>query len=260
MRKALRLVLIILLLTLCVSVKAKAESYVSDYLKDKGVEIEVSSTVDFYNKYVWRGFLLDDDTVFQPGVTINGYGFEGGFWGSWDLDNEDALASDEADGFISYGFDFGFIDERFSIVSMSFGHTWYGFQEVETFSKEYSIGISIDTFLSPYFNFYSDYADEAKGGASGEYYAMGIGHSFTLSEEYGITADLGYELGFNHEAFINGDGGYNLLTASLVIPLTEKISISPTIGYSAPFGDLKDSSDGNQSEQFYSGISLAFNF
>ncbi len=73
------------------ALRAEAETLLGDYLTDKGIEMEVSATIDYYDKYVWRGFLLDDDHVLQPGITLSAAGFEGGFWGSWDLQSEDAL-------------------------------------------------------------------------------------------------------------------------------------------------------------------------
>ncbi|MDP8212326.1 MAG: hypothetical protein P9X22_03425 [Candidatus Zapsychrus exili] len=240
--------------------QVKAETILGDYLKDKGIEIEVSASLDFYDKYVWRGFLLDDDPVLQPGVNLSSNGFEGGFWGSWDLQNKDALSSDEVDGWIGYGFDLGFLGESFEKVGLSVGHTWYGFSESDLYSKEYYFGVTLDTFLSPYITYYNDYEDEAQGGADGNYFMAGIGHSFDLSEDYGITLDLGLEYGYNDNAFIDGKGGYVLSTAGLSVPLTEKITIAPNIGYSIPHGDLESGGGNDQKEQFFAGVSLAFNF
>ncbi|MCK4882420.1 MAG: hypothetical protein KAS92_05305 [Candidatus Omnitrophica bacterium] len=241
-------------------IKAEAETILGDYLKDKGVEVEVSAAVDVYSKYVWRGFLLDDDHVLQPGVTLSSNGFEGGFWGSWDLQGDDALASDEVDGWIGYSFDVGFLGESWEKVSFSLGNTWYDFPEADLYTKEFYLGVAVDTFLSPYVTWYSDYDEEAHGGADGNYIMTGIGHSFDLLEEYGVSLDLGLEYGYNDNAFIDGTGSYLLSTAGLSIPLTEKISASPNIGYSVPYGDLASGGGNDQKEQFYGGISLAFNF
>ena len=69
--------------------------------------MEVSATLDYYGKYVWRGMLLDKDPVLQPGLAVSVGGFEAGFWGSWDLTSKDGLDSDEVDGWIGYNFDLG---------------------------------------------------------------------------------------------------------------------------------------------------------
>ncbi|MCK5213802.1 MAG: hypothetical protein KAR05_00425 [Candidatus Omnitrophica bacterium] len=254
------LTILIILGLITVTKDAVAETLVGDYLKEKGVDVEVSASMDFYSKYVWRGFLLDDDCVLQPGFTISAAGFESGFWGSWDVDANDSLNSDEVDGWIGYSFDLGFIDEAFEMVGLSVGNTWYDFPGADLYTKELYVGITLDTLLSPYFTWYHDYGEEASGGADGNYYTIGAGHGFDLVENYGITLDVGSEVGFNEGAFIAGDGGYYLATLGLTVPLTETLTMSPCLGYSVPFGDLEDSSDGNQNEQFYGGVSLAFSF
>lgn len=231
-----------------------------DYLKDNGIDVEISASIDYYDKYVWRGFLLDNDSVLQPGVSISSMGFEGGFWGSWDLESHDGLASDEVDGYIGYSFDLGFLSEKLAFVGVSVGNTWYSFPEADGYSKEAYLGLSLDTFLSPYVTWYVDYEKEDQGGANGNYIAMGIGHSFNLNEDLGITLDLGMEYGINNDAFIVGKGSYLLSTAGVTIPLTEKITMTPSIGYSLPFDDLKEGGGNDQDEQFYGGVSLAFSF
>ena len=108
------------------------------------------------------------------------------------------------------------------------------------------------------FTWYIDYVEEASGGADGNYYMIGISHSFDLIEEYGITLDLGQELNYNNGAFINGEGGYALTTVGFSIPLTENLTMAPTMGYSIPMGDLAHENDGNYGEEFYGGVSFSF--
>ena len=233
---------------------AQAATVIDDYLQQYDVELEVSATMDVYNKYVWRGFLLDDDIVLQPGLDIGAYGFNVGFWGSWDVDANDAANSDEVDGYISYAF-------SSDMGTLSIGHTWYDFPGADLYTTEAFVGASLDSvILSPAVTIYFDYGDEDHGGADGIYYIFSAGHSFTVNEEYGITLDLGGELGINHEFFIQGDGGYGLITAGVTIPLKENLTVSPTIGYSYPWGDLEDENDGNQDDQFFSGVSISMSF
>ena len=47
--------------------------YAGDALLEK-LEIEASSTMDIYSRYVWRGMLMDEDPVIQPGFELSGYG------------------------------------------------------------------------------------------------------------------------------------------------------------------------------------------
>ncbi|MFA5259688.1 MAG: TorF family putative porin, partial [Candidatus Omnitrophota bacterium] len=176
---------------------ASAATLLGDFFIEKGVDVTVAATLDTYNKYVWRGFLLDDDIVLQPGVSISAAGFTGGFWGSWDMQSGDSLNSDETDGYVGYSHDLGFINEDMKKISVSFGHTWYGFPETDLYSKEFYFGVSASVFLSPSFTWYADYADEDQGGADGNYYILKVSHSIPIVGKYGVTLDLGGEAGVN---------------------------------------------------------------
>ncbi len=240
---------------------AKAEGVLTsfnDYLADNNIELSVSADLALYDKYIWRGFRLDGDKSIQPGLTFGIGPFEGGYWGSWDLQNDDSLASDESDGWLGVSFDLGFLDESLEIVGVSAGHTWYAFPEADLYSQEFYLGFSIDTFLSPSFTWYHDYEDEAQGGADGDYYIIGLGHSFTLVEEYGITLDLGEEIGFNSDAFITGDGGWSTTTVGFTIPLTDNVSMSPSFAFTSPWGDLDSGGGNDQDDEFWGGIAFSF--
>lgn len=238
---------------------ASAET-IADYFAEKNIDVSVSATTDYYSKYVWRGMLLDDDNVFQPGVELAIENFTIGFWGSWDIESEDSRSSDEVDGYIDYSFDLGFMGDEFKKIGMSLGHTWYTFPESNLNAQEYYVGFSVDTLLSPSVTWYHDYSDEASGGARGDYVIASIGHSVPLSEKYGISLDLGEEVGYNDKYFIAGEGGYSLSTIGLSVPLSDNVSMSASANYSVPFGDLKDNNDGNYDNEFYYGVGLAYAF
>lgn len=233
---------------------------IADYLAEKDIDASISATMDYYSKYVWRGMLLDDDNVLQPGVEMAVGGVTVGFWGSWDVESEDSRSSDEVDGYIDYSFDLGFLGEDMEMVGMSLGHTWYTFPAGNLNAQEYYVGLSLDTFLSPSLTWYHDYSDEASGGADGDYVIGSIGYSVPISEEYGISLDLGQELGYNDGYFIVGEGGYSLTTVGVSLPLSESVSMSASASYSVPFGDLEDDGDGNYDNELYYGVGLAFAF
>ena len=212
--------------------------------------VEVSSDVAINSKYIWRGFKLDDDPVMQPGIYISAYGFTASIWGSFDMDNDDSLNSEEVDYCIDYTYEI----EK---LSLSAGHTYYDFPAGDCASKEIYIGAGLDVLLSPSLTWYHDYADEDSGGGDGDYVELGLSHSFSLGDSP-LSLELGGHLGYNNELFINGKGGDAALSVGLTIPLTEKASLSPSINYSVPFGDLEDANDGNQDDEFYAGVTLAF--
>ena len=216
----------------------------------KNLPIEISADTAVYSKYMWRGFKLDDDPVMQPGLYISGYGFAASIWGSFDIDADDTVNSDEVDYSLDYTY-------SFDMLSLSVGHTYYDFPAADTKSTEFYIGVSLDTLLSPSLTWYHDYADEDSGGGDGDYVLLGIGHSFELGDSP-VTLDLGASAGYNNELFINGQGGDVALSVGLTLPLTEHCTVAPSINYSIPFGDLEDSEDGNQDDEFFAGVVVSF--
>lgn len=234
---------------------AIAEDDVKSLLDD--TPIEVSADTAIYSKYIWRGFKLDDDPVTQTGAYISGYGFEAGVWSSFDINPNDALASDEVDYFLGYTYD---LNEVLKVpLSISGGYTYYDFPATDLNSQESYLGISLDTILSPAITWYHDFEDEDKGGGKGDYVVAEISHSIEVPN-MPVTLDLSGHVGFNHELFIVGDGGDAGFGAGLTFQLSKNSTLSPNVCYSIPFGDLEDESDGNQDNEFYGGAILAFSF
>ena len=66
-----------------------------------GDDISVSTSVDFYNRYVWRGIDIATTPSIQPTVALDCGGFEFGIWGAYTLSNQ-ASESDEIDFWLSY--------------------------------------------------------------------------------------------------------------------------------------------------------------
>lgn len=216
--------------------------------------IEASGTFDFYSKYIWRGFALDTDPVFQPGFSFSGYGLTVSYWSSWDFDNNDALDGDEIDYVIDY-------TKEFKDISVSVGHTYYEFPGTDTFSKEFYVGTGFNNIpLSPALTYYYDYGDENQGGADGQYLALTGSFSMDLLKDLDVTLDLSGKLAYNKELFIIGEGGDALMSTALGIPLWKDLTLTPSVNYAIPFGDLDESGDGNQRDRFYYGFSLAYNF
>jgi hypothetical protein len=223
--------------------------------------LEASGDVSLYSQYVWRGFLLDRDTVIQPGFYISTaktkFGkFKAGIWSSQDLQNKDNLRSKEYD----YIFDYTYELDNFSF---SLGHTYYDFADTNTFSREFYVGLSFPKlFLTPSVYFYRDYGNPQNGGGLGNYTVINAAHSFELLKikERQLTLDLSGHVGFNHNQFIDGDGGDVGLKVGFTIPVAGSVSFTPNVNYSIPFGDLSDPSIGNQKNRFYGGFTLTYAF
>ncbi len=240
------------LLVFAVGVRGASAAYEDGVFPE--LKMEGAVTLDAYNKYLWRGFTLDTDPVIQPGVSISAYGLTLSSWSSFDVSNDDALASDETDIIVDYTY-------AFEALSVSVGHTTYNFPGSGLRSKEWYCGVSFpDVPLSPKLTVYDDYGKEENGGGDGQYVNLAVGYSIPVISAPAITLDLAASLGFNHELFIAGDGGDYLIGAGLSIPLTKNAVLTPKFGYAAPFGDVKSADDGNQKSRTYGGVSLAVSF
>ena len=64
-------------------------------------EVTVSTSVDFYNRYVWRGLDIANTPSIQPTLAVAYSGLEIGAWGAYTLSNE-MSESDEIDFWIGY--------------------------------------------------------------------------------------------------------------------------------------------------------------
>ncbi|MBD3264844.1 MAG: hypothetical protein GF375_07055 [Candidatus Omnitrophica bacterium] len=235
--------------------------YAQGLLDKLGVEIEFSTTLDFYSDYVWRGFLLDRDPVFQSGLTMSAYGFSYTFWSSWDASNNQGAQSDEID----YVFDY--TKHLNDLVSISLGHTYYDFPKANSYSKEFYLGLGlrkipgIDVPVETNLTYYRDYGDQNNGGGLGHYFSFDSSYSHPILSDSDINLDLGLHLGYNRKLFISGDEGIDLgLSCALTVPLTTTLSVSPSINYSVPFSDLESETDGDQKSRFYTGVSFAYSF
>ena len=69
-------------------------------------KISVNTSVDFYNRYVWRGLDIANTPSMQPSLSAGYDGFEIGVWGAYTLSNQTS-ASDEIDFWLSYSREFG---------------------------------------------------------------------------------------------------------------------------------------------------------
>jgi hypothetical protein len=219
---------------------AFAESEDEGWVTDYGVT--AGATVDFYTKYIWRGQNLVDDPVLQPSAYVSAVGFTASIWGNVTLDGEKEFT--ELDYTLDYTTSLGVIDDRLEKVSVSAGYIYYDFPNLSSSddSQEIYAAVAVDTLLSPSFVVYYDY-DEGDG----TYYEASVSHSVPLDPvELNLCATVGYN---------DGQWGFDssfsaaALGASLVIPLTEWVSIEPAIIYSVALDNQYD-------DEFYGGFSI----
>jgi hypothetical protein len=238
-----------ILFVFCFGLSVHGEETVVDAISESGIGI--SGTLDSYSQYIWRGFLLDSDPVIQPSLSVSFYGLTLSLWCSFDPAIDDAAMSSEVDYVVDYTYKVG-------TLSLSIGNTFYSFPEHDLKSMEAYLGIGIAAIGSPTLTIFYDYGDEAEGGADGIYVSLNLSHSQPIYMD--ITFDLNVHAGYNHEAFIAGNGYDIALSSGITIPLFEGLAISPSATYSIPLSDLKKETDGAQEVEIYFGASLGWEF
>ena len=218
------------------------------------IETSVSVDVPVLSAYVWRGMVLNDEAVLQPGLTGGIGGFSVNAWSSMDLtDNQGTTGDfDEMDWTVSYSQTLGKFELGAGLVDYTFPNSTVTAEAedgTETVSalpstKEFFASVGVDVLLSPSLTVYYDF-DEVD-----DFYAVAsIGHSFELMDKVGLdlSAALGYG-GSDYNTFYFGyeDAALNdlVLGAALPIALTENVSQTPSISYMLlPDSDLGDAAE-----------------
>ncbi|MDD5759521.1 MAG: hypothetical protein PHI06_10625 [Desulfobulbaceae bacterium] len=232
-------------------------------------------SVSALSKYVWRGFAESKDSlVLQPSMTVAYKGVSANLWGNVDSDlySSDPAASTtnswtETDFTLAYDWNMG-------QVGLTAGYIYYGFDGIPD-TQEVFARATWHTLLTPTLTVYRDYDNLA-----GWYLTLGVSHSVPITEKLGLSlgAQVGYLDAEDASSYpeYNGDtntgNAYNgfhdgLLSASVAIPVTEYISITPSLNYSFPLtsdaGDLISAYtpfSGGHDNFVYGGITAAMAF
>lgn len=214
-------------------------------------------TVGAYSDYVWRGWILSDDSiVIQPSMTVGYKGFSFNLWGNLDTDLSEELGGqgeakwNETDMTISYGGSAG-------MVGYSLGYIYYALDGTADTQEIYG-DITVDTLLSPTLAVYRD-IDSFEGW----YITLAVSHSIAMTDT--ISLDLGAKAGY-----YDLDDGYSALhdgtlSASVSFAVNDYISITPELYYSFPLSndaedEFKASNPGGDEDVIYGGVSANFSF
>jgi hypothetical protein len=216
-----------------------------------------SGSMAFLSKYMWRGYELSDGSmVVQPSVTLAHKGLAFNMWGNLDTDppDEDAALT-ETDLTVSY-------DTSAGPFGLGAGYIYYGFDGMAD-TQEFYLKGSYDTFLTPTLTMYRDI-----DSFPGYYFNLGLSHSISLSDAVALNLSgaFGYYVSDDDSIVKAGtDDKYNglqdgLLSASLSIPVTKYISVSPTVSYAFPLSDEAEDSLGITSGEAFGGVVLSISF
>ena len=206
MRKTIMLLLGIIIMFSCITGTAHALlDTEGGWLPEKSEDAPVISfSNSFLTKYIWRGWNLGDEPVWQMDTAISWYGFTFDFWTNYTLNDEKGRdvgyqEYTEIDYTIDYTFNIGEMGDTLNVetpeildpLSISAGYIYYTFPALDRDDKFYDthevyFSAAYDCLLQPYFAWYWDVGrgkGNSDGGGHGSYYEFGIGHTFDFEED-----------------------------------------------------------------------------
>jgi hypothetical protein len=230
----------------------------------EGAKVSGFTSVDVMSNYVWRGQKLSNSWVIQPSVGITYGGFGANIWANLDSDAEKLGADNrfkhtETDLTATYGFS---IDK----LNLTAGYIYYALESAND-TQEIFLSAKYDVILQPALTVYYDFVE-----GNGAFIVASIGHSVSITKD--IPLNLGASVSFNANDKVMGldkkgddfSNFYNSeLSASVNIPITKAISVSPKAAYSFALTDdskaaISSVSDDGTHDIFYGGLNVTLNF
>jgi hypothetical protein len=241
---------------------------------------DFSMSQAFMTKYIWRGWNLGDEPVWQMDTSVSKWGLTFDLWTNYSLSNDKTKDGGryqeytEVDYTIDYTMNIGEVSEKLEFDSpdlldplgLSIGYIYYTFPNVDWSDKffdshEVYLGCSYDCLLQPSFTWYWDVGSgkgNSDGGGNGSYFLFGIGHTFE-HEETGIAANVGMTTGIINEQWTNKTGwGDMAFSFDVDVPFFNYFTITPSVAYSLIL-DRSTYNDAAENE-FYAGITLGFEY
>ena len=195
--------------------------------------------VPVLSAYVWRGQVLNDDAVIQPGLTVSKNGFALNAWssynaaGSYSGDNEKKFSEVDLTG--SYTHSLGPASVGVGLIQYLFPNQTLSTESGDVAYPETSeafatIGLP-DIPLAPTLSVYSDL-----DAIEGFYAVLGVGHSFTLCEKASLVASASIGAGdkdYNTGYFGEDKSALNDMNVGLAIPIAvlENLTVKPAVSY-----------------------------
>jgi len=231
---------------------------------DDGIDFEV--TADFFSKYIWRGQNLDDDPVFQTGISASYKGLTASIWGNLELTNINGNSGDFSE--VDYSLDYSGAIPSIKGVGYCTGIIYYDFPGTTVKdTTEIYWGLNFDLPLSPSITVYHD-VDEVEGS----YVSLAFGHSIEKIAELGPDLPVGMEIGaslgwgsgsYNEYYWGTEQSKLNDLAFSVSFPIEiADWAVAPSLNYITLLSnDIRDTDVyGTDSDFFFVGISLSKSF
>lgn len=231
---------------------------------DNGIDFEL--TTDFSSKYIWRGQNLDDDPVFQPGISISHKNVTASVWGNLEFTNINGNSGDFSE--LDYSLDYSGAVPGVEGLGYSIGLIYYDFPGTAVKdTTEVYLGFSLDLPLNPSLTIYHD-IDETEGS----YVSLAFAHSIEKIAELApdvpigldIRASLAWGSGFYNKYYWGTDQSkLNDLTFSASFPFdVAGWTVVPSLNYVTLLSDDIRATDAYDTagDYFYAGIGFVKKF
>jgi hypothetical protein len=225
-----------------------------------------NASVALFSKYVWRGQLINDESVFQPNITMGYADFSASLWGNFDLTDyhDTSRVFNEYDWTLSYAGYCPFSD----IMQYSIGAIYYDFPRSANTTEIFgTLGLNIS--LNPIISLYRD-LDEYEG----TYMSFALSHSeeklFGLDSNIPVGMTLTGSLGWGNKTYNKEYWGrldksaFNDLTLTAAFPIAIGTwIISPCANYVTLLdSDVRDAETYSEDDNdfFFVGLTLTKGF
>jgi hypothetical protein len=206
-------------------------------------------TLDYNSMYVWRGQVLNGESVFQPAISGSAYGFTASIWSNIDFTDAHLMTDEDgeyggASSFseVDYTLDYSGSVPGMEKLGYSVGviHYIFPMPPLEPTTEIY-FGASLDTVLSPFVTIYQDV-----NNVKGTYIQFGVGQSFEkdLGSGKSVGLDLSASFGlaesnYNNFYFGVNETKWNDFTLGVAVPFNLKggVSITPSLHVSTLLDD-----------------------
>ncbi len=239
---------------------------------------DASLDVEYYSSYVWRGQVLNSESVLQPAFSASAdFGLSLSAWGNMDLTDKADCRGEftEVDLTVEYelpltglfGASVGLIEYLFPKEGDCTDEPPEGHPDIpdrtDSDTREVFIAMGLDVMLSPTLTLYYD-VDEVNGF----YGNFELGHEIALTEQLalGLSASIGMG-GRDYNDYYFGKKSIALndlnLSAGLAYAFTEDLSASAAIRYTTLLdGSIRDGGSEiyDNEDRIYGNISAAYSF
>jgi len=231
--------------------------------------LSFEATLDLYSAYVWRGCVITDEPVYQPGGSI-GYdlgdlgSISAGVWANFDMTDANNTRStgglNELDYTLSYAKDLG-------DFSLEAGNIWYTFPKSNgpdygnSTEEVYGKVAYNNDIVVPSFALYYDY-----NVVEGFYGSFALAKDFEINDQ--VTAGLFGSIGAGDEDYVRAYYGSSdaavldgNLGAYISYAINDNFSIGATLVWTSLIdSDVRDQGAYHEEDMLWGGINLAASF